>query len=137
MKLISLFAAIVLSLTVIPSANAEYSFKVFSNTPGADLNNVAVGQSVSANLFVFSNGGLPTFNTLSSFGFDLTGSGSGITISSWTPNSSFTGTAAAPAGTAIQQSSILYNLGGIAPVDGLVNIGELVFTANSVGTVNF
>lgn len=131
MKFASVF---VLTLALLSStANAGFQFEL--DAPA--YSGLTPGQIVSTNLYVSATGtDIPNFDSLTGVSFILSGTGGDTAVTSFTKNPFLSGTEASPAGTILDQSTILATLPGLITPDGSGRalVGSLTFTAGTAGT---
>jgi len=124
-------------LAAMVSAGSTQAAFVFEISP---LTSVGVGQTLSTDIFVTATGAtdIAAFASLGSMSFNLSGTGSSVTISSWTKNAAFNlgAVSGVPSGTTLNQGLTL-NLGGVAAVSGRVRLGTINFLGNTVGNTVF
>lgn len=115
--------------TIASIANAGFQFDLDAPSYGG----LTPGQTVTTSLYVSATGGdIPNFSSLNGVSFNLVGSGGDTTITSFTLGPGWAvGSASAPSGTTLNQSSLA---GFVTPSSGRALIGTLTFTAGSFGT---
>ena len=117
---------------------ADYQFEFDQAT---DFDSSQAGNLVSVDLFLSEIGGDVTFNGTNKVEFNLTAGAGGSTITGFNVNDAFGGNPFLPGAESSTAAAIqggvavrLYNVGGVAPTNGRVLLGQLGLQLGATGS---